>query len=84
MEEGNINDHEEKQQKLVPVSFTCKREQESRLSIILLDQGLFTVYKRQFTVSLTLNIIGLVLAATGHFPYARGKAALFSIGNIFA
>ncbi|RVW79166.1 hypothetical protein CK203_051343 [Vitis vinifera] len=45
-----------KEQKLVPVSFTSKREQpatvarqlESRLSIILLDQGPFTVYKRLF------------------------------------
>ena len=90
VEEGNI--HEEKEQKLVPVSFTSKREQpakvarqqESRLSIILLDQGLFTVYKQLFMVCLILNIIGLVLAATGHFPYAKRKAALFSIGNILA
>ncbi|CDO96756.1 unnamed protein product [Coffea canephora] len=56
----------------------------NRLSVILLDQGLFTVYKRLFVVCLTLNITGLVLAATGHFPYARNKAALFSIANIFA
>ena len=83
---------DEKEQKLVPVSFTSKCEQqakvskqkESRLSIILLDQGLFTVYKRLFMVSLILNSIGLVLAATGHFSYARRKAALFSIWNIFA
>ena len=90
LEQGAV--HEEKEQKLVPVSFTSKREQpatvarqlESRLSIILLDQGPFTVYKRLFMVCLLLNIIGLVLAATGHFPYARRKAALFSIGNILA
>ncbi|XP_022714586.1 uncharacterized protein LOC111274236 [Durio zibethinus] len=60
------------------------RKQESRLSVILLDQGLFTVYKRLFVVCLTLNIIGLGLAATGHFPYARNRAALFSIANILA
>ncbi|KAK4795927.1 hypothetical protein SAY86_028253 [Trapa natans] len=60
------------------------RKQESRLSIILLDQGLFTVYKRLFVVCLFLNILGLVLAATGHFPYARNNATLFSIANIFA
>ncbi|GKU94441.1 hypothetical protein SLEP1_g7937 [Rubroshorea leprosula] len=60
------------------------KKPESRLSIILLDQGLFTVYKRLFTVCLTLNIIELVLAATRHFPYARNRAALFSIGNILA
>ncbi|RVW25729.1 hypothetical protein CK203_113522 [Vitis vinifera] len=54
LEQGAV--HEEKEQKLVPVSFTSKREQpatvarqlESRLSIILLDQGPFTVYKRLF------------------------------------
>ncbi|KAK3005736.1 hypothetical protein RJ639_017139 [Escallonia herrerae] len=56
----------------------------SRLSVILLDQGLFTVYKRLFVVCMALNITGLVLAATGNFPYARNKATLFSIGNILA
>ena len=59
------------------------RKTESRLSIILLDQGLFTVYKRLFAVCFALNIAGLVLAATGHLPYARNRAALFSIANIF-
>ncbi|KAL5575278.1 hypothetical protein UlMin_016977 [Ulmus minor] len=60
------------------------RKQESRLSVILLDQGLFTVYKRLFFVCLALNIAGLILAATGNFPYARNRAALFSIANILA
>ncbi|WCJ27166.1 Adenylate-forming reductase 03009 [Euphorbia peplus] len=60
------------------------RKQHSRLSVILLDQGLFTVYKRLFVFSLTLNIIGLVLAATGNFQYARNRATLFSIANILA
>ncbi|XP_031264126.1 adenylate-forming reductase 03009-like [Pistacia vera] len=60
------------------------RKQESRLSVILLDQGLFTVYKRLFAVCLILNITGLVLAITGHFPYARNRASLFSILNILA
>ncbi|XP_027338148.1 adenylate-forming reductase 03009-like [Abrus precatorius] len=60
------------------------KKNESRLSVILLDQGLFTVYKRLFVICLTLNVTGLVLAATAHFPYGRNKAALFSIGNILA
>ncbi|KAG4960381.1 hypothetical protein AAZX31_13G213700 [Glycine max] len=60
------------------------RKNESRLSVILLDQGLFTVYKRLFMLCLTFNVTGLVLAATGNFPYARNRAALFSIGNILA
>ncbi|XP_076904545.1 adenylate-forming reductase 03009-like [Bidens hawaiensis] len=60
------------------------KPKDSRLSVILLDQGLFTVYKRLFIVCLALNITGLVLAATGHFPYARNRAAVFSIGNLLA
>ncbi|TMW82027.1 hypothetical protein EJD97_007019 [Solanum chilense] len=56
----------------------------SRLSIILLDQGLFTVYKRLFALSFIINMTFLILASTGNFPYARKKAVLFSIGNIFA
>ncbi|XP_026655786.2 adenylate-forming reductase 06235 [Phoenix dactylifera] len=57
---------------------------ESRLSIILLDQGLFTVYKRLFAVCFTLNMIGVALAITGHFPYAKKRAAAFAIYNILA
>ncbi|KAF8364817.1 hypothetical protein HHK36_033208 [Tetracentron sinense] len=60
------------------------KQRDSRLSILLLDQGLFTVYKCLFFACLTLNVIGLLLAATGHFPYANRKASLFSIGNILA
>ncbi|KDP21070.1 hypothetical protein JCGZ_21541 [Jatropha curcas] len=89
LEEGK---KEEKELNANPLPSASKREQQpkparkpqSRLSIILLDQGLFTVYKRLFVVSLTLNITFLVLAATGHFQYARNRAALFSICNIFA
>lgn len=62
----------------------ARKPADARLSVILLDQGLFTVYKRFFAVCLALNIIGLVLAATGHFPYARNRPALFSIANILA
>lgn len=61
-----------------------KQAPNSRLSVILLDQRLFIVYKQLFVVCLVLNITGLVLAATGKFPYARNRAALFSVSNIFA
>ncbi|CAI0453751.1 unnamed protein product [Linum tenue] len=60
-----------------------KSKKPSRLSVILLDQGLFTVYKMLFMFCFALNVVGLVLAATGHFPCARNRAALFSIANIF-
>ncbi|KAJ1284300.1 hypothetical protein BS78_03G193800 [Paspalum vaginatum] len=56
----------------------------SRLGVILLDQGLFTVYKRLFVLCVVLNAVGLALAATGHFPYAREHAAVFAMGNILA
>ncbi|KAF2305252.1 hypothetical protein P3X46_033175 [Hevea brasiliensis] len=62
----------------------AKPRKASRLSIILLDQGLFTVYKRLFMVCLTLNIVALILSSTGHFPYGKRNAALFAIGNILA
>lgn len=55
---------------------------ESRLSVILLDQGLLTVYYGLLTLCLALNILGLVAAATGYFPYAKEKTAVVSIGNI--
>ncbi|KAJ4846875.1 hypothetical protein Tsubulata_011880 [Turnera subulata] len=85
LEEGSDEDKEQKETPLpAPAAKPAARKQESRLSVILLDQGLFTVYKRLFVVCLTLNIIGLVLAATGNFPYARNRAALFSICNILA
>ncbi|KAG2687785.1 hypothetical protein I3843_09G067800 [Carya illinoinensis] len=86
------NDEEKQKQSPLPLLGNSKPEQPSkpaqkngsRLSIILLDQGLFTVYKRLFAVCLALNIAGLVLAATGNFPYARSRAALVSIANILA
>ncbi|MED6144283.1 hypothetical protein PIB30_014368 [Stylosanthes scabra] len=60
-----------------------KKANSSRLSIILLDQG-FTVYKGIFLVCLALNMVALSLSASGHFPYAKEKASLFSIANILA
>ncbi|KAJ3704168.1 hypothetical protein LUZ61_007873 [Rhynchospora tenuis] len=60
------------------------KPKQSRLSVILLDQGLFTVYKRLFAICFILNIVALVLAATSHFEYAKKRTALFSIGNILA
>ncbi|CAL4948750.1 unnamed protein product [Urochloa decumbens] len=58
--------------------------ERSRLGVILLDQGLFTVYKRLFALCAALNAVGLALAASGHFPYARAHAAAFAMGNILA
>ncbi|KAK4796330.1 hypothetical protein SAY86_028656 [Trapa natans] len=93
LEEGNVDkENPKKQSALVysanrheqPSKFAVARKQKSRLSIILFDRGLFTVYKRLFITSITLNIVGLILAAIGYFPYAMNNAALFSIANIFS
>ncbi|XP_057828340.2 adenylate-forming reductase 06235-like [Cryptomeria japonica] len=61
-----------------------QKKAETRLSVILLDQGLFTVYKRLFITTFALNVTALILAATGHFPYAEKETVLFSVGNILA
>ncbi|KAF5175890.1 Adenylate-forming reductase [Thalictrum thalictroides] len=92
IEDGSFEGDERKdvEQPSQQVRVLSKREQpakverpkQSRLSIILLDQGLFTVYKRLFVVCLSINLCCLILAATGSFPYARNRATLFSIANI--
>ena len=69
-----------KVQKLLPKTDPPR---SSRLSIILLDQG-FTVYKWLLLVCLALNMVALALSASGHFPYAKTRASLFTIGNILA
>ncbi|ANM68021.1 transmembrane protein [Arabidopsis thaliana] len=99
LEEGGIKEgneeHNETEEKAMLASSASKHSEKpqqppipkkrpSRLSIILLDQGLFTVYKHLFVLSLSLNVLALVLAATGNFAYARNRAALFSIANILA
>ncbi|PIA30514.1 hypothetical protein AQUCO_05500060v1 [Aquilegia coerulea] len=70
--------------KPVPPPKVTRQQSNARLSTILLDQGLLTVYKRLFVISLSLNIIGLVFAAIGIFEYAKKRATLFSIANILA
>nr|GEV95383.1 zinc finger, CCHC-type [Tanacetum cinerariifolium] len=46
------------------------KPKESRLSVILLGQGFFMLYERLFIVCLSLNINGLVLAASAKPSYA--------------
>ncbi|KAK1273494.1 hypothetical protein QJS04_geneDACA012029 [Acorus gramineus] len=59
-----------------------KKRNQSRFFIILLDQGLFIVYKRLFLFSFTLNAAFISLAASDRFDYAKRHAALFSMANI--
>uniref|UniRef100_A0ACD5VMH2 Uncharacterized protein n=1 Tax=Avena sativa TaxID=4498 RepID=A0ACD5VMH2_AVESA len=67
-----------------PARAAAAKKGHSRLGVILLDQGLFTMHKRLFLLCAALNAAGLAAAATGHFPYAKGHAALFAMGNILA
>ncbi|KAJ7514686.1 hypothetical protein O6H91_23G055400 [Diphasiastrum complanatum] len=70
---------------LEPAIKTAKPTQsqaKSRLDVILLEQNWSTVYKRLFVVSFVLNLACLVLAAVGHFHYAKTHAALFSVANV--
>ncbi|KAG8051359.1 hypothetical protein GUJ93_ZPchr0001g29808 [Zizania palustris] len=62
----------------------ASRARQSRLGVILFDQGLFTVYKRLFALCVALNAAALSVAAAGHFPYAKSHAAVFAMGNILA
>ncbi|XP_078431451.1 adenylate-forming reductase 06235-like [Wolffia australiana] len=59
-----------------------EKNNETRFSVILLDQGLFTVYKRLFTVSITLNLVIISLAISEYFAYAKRKAAAFAVYNV--
>ncbi|CAN1149968.1 Adenylate-forming reductase 03009 [Linum perenne] len=78
LEEGRIGDKTEHQH------HHQKKKDWSRLSVILLDQGIFTVYNLLFAVCFMLNVVGVVTAVTGNFDYGGNRAALFSIENIFA
>ncbi|KAH9998969.1 hypothetical protein BJV77DRAFT_1064469 [Russula vinacea] len=42
----------------------------------------FNTYRKLFTFVVTLNMVGLVLAATGHFPYALKRTSAMALGNL--
>ncbi|KAF8526068.1 hypothetical protein BU17DRAFT_74410 [Hysterangium stoloniferum] len=43
----------------------------------------FNTYRKFFTFVMTLNLTGVVLAATGHFPYARKYTGALVLGNLY-
>ncbi|KAI0083990.1 hypothetical protein BDY19DRAFT_998077 [Irpex rosettiformis] len=47
----------------------------------ILWQLWFNTYRKLFTIAFSLNMIGLGLAASGHFPYARKYAGAFAVAN---
>ncbi|KAF8478297.1 hypothetical protein JB92DRAFT_3086022 [Gautieria morchelliformis] len=42
----------------------------------------FNTYRKFFTVVMVLNLVGIVLAATGHFTYARKFTGAMVLGNL--
>ncbi|KAF8696893.1 hypothetical protein HU200_036535 [Digitaria exilis] len=77
-------DHVPSKKTSAPTAAKPAPSTRSRLGVILLDQGLCTVYKRLFALCVALNAVGLALAVTGHFPYASGHASVLAMGNILA
>lgn len=57
-------------------------ETKSRIGTLIFEQSWFTVYKRLYLTAIVLNVIGVTLAATNHFPYAKSQAVVFAVGNI--
>jgi len=43
----------------------------------------FNTYRKFFTFVITLNMTGVVLAATGHWPYARKYTGALVLGNLY-
>uniref|UniRef100_A0A0E0JL48 Uncharacterized protein n=1 Tax=Oryza punctata TaxID=4537 RepID=A0A0E0JL48_ORYPU len=79
------DDVKEKKKPSVPAAKAAAAPaRQSRLAVILFDQGLFTVYKRLFVLCVALNAAAIALAASGHFPCAKRRAAVFAMGNILA
>jgi hypothetical protein len=44
----------------------------------------FNTYRKFFTFVMTLNLVGVILAATGHWPYARKYTGALVLGNLYA
>ncbi|KIY50279.1 hypothetical protein FISHEDRAFT_39509 [Fistulina hepatica ATCC 64428] len=45
-------------------------------------QVYFTLYKRFFTIILTMNLIGITTAGSGHWQYPRHYTGAFILGNL--
>lgn len=54
-----------------------------KVSKWILWQLWFNTYRKLFTLVMTLNLTGVVLAATGHWPYARRYTGALVLGNLF-
>ncbi|KAF8520833.1 hypothetical protein JB92DRAFT_2893781 [Gautieria morchelliformis] len=55
---------------------------KKKVSRWILWQLWFNTYRKFFTFVVTLNVTGIVLAATGHWPYARKYTGPIVLGNL--
>lgn len=53
-----------------------------KISRWILFELWFNVYRRFFTFVVLFNIIGIILAATGHFKYAENHLGALVLGNL--
>ena len=53
-----------------------------KISRWILFELWYNVYRRFFTFVVSLNLIGIVLAATGHFKYAENHLGALVLGNL--
>lgn len=55
---------------------------KKKVSRWILWQLWFNTYRKFFTFVVTFNMVGIVLAATGHWPYARKYTGPIVLGNL--
>lgn len=55
----------------------------STVSASRVTDSTFLLTRKLFTFVVTLNIVGLVLAASGHFPYALKRTGAMALGNLY-
>ncbi|KAF8478978.1 hypothetical protein DFH94DRAFT_35118 [Russula ochroleuca] len=69
---------------VIPVSnaTTSKPPVKKKVSKWILWNLWFNTYRKLFTFVVTLNMVGLVLAASGHFPYALKRTSAMALGNL--
>jgi len=60
----------------------AKPPAKKKVSKWILWQLWFNTYRKLFTFVVTLNGVGLVLAASGHFPYAEKRTSAMALGNL--
>lgn len=60
------------------------KPQKPKVSRWILFQLWFNTYRKFFTFVVSLNIVGIVLAALGRFPYAENHLGALVLGNLLA